>query len=545
MPAEVLYRKWRPQRFGDVAGQEPITRTLRNAVASGKVSHAYLFSGPRGTGKTTTARILAKAVNCAQPEDGEPCGACPSCAAFAEGRAMDLIELDAASNRGIDEVRAIREKANYAPALGPCKLYLIDEVHMLTEPAFNALLKTLEEPPSYVIFVLATTELQKVPATILSRCQRFDFRRIPVSAMADRLEAVCAGEAISCPREGLEEIARLATGSARDAINLLEQLVDYRGRTLTMDDVRAVLELSGDERAVDLAYHALHGRLAEGLETIASVRDDGVDLRRFQKDVVAALRELLLLKSGAEAQARRSASELESMRSSVADVPVERVVAALRAFGEADLRADPLSSLPLELALATTVVGPLEREPSVAPPAPATPRPAPTARPTAAPSRGSPPRRGTDTRPARSLPDERPAPAAEPPAQPADDGAETPPPERTEPAPLPVPGDTAFTSRIYAEAAKINRNYAAWVNGSCYVESIQDGVLTLAFYPDYSMHRDKVQSPQVKALIEEVASRILGSPVTIRCIMGERPAKGGHVVDHAVRRFGARIVSRE
>jgi DNA polymerase-3 subunit gamma/tau len=514
MPAEVLYRKWRPQRFADVAGQEPITRTLRNAVAAGKVSHAYLFSGPRGTGKTTTARIFAKAVNCASPEDGEPCGRCPSCVDFAEGRAMDLIELDAASNRGIDEVRGIREKANYAPAIGPHKLYLIDEVHMLTEPAFNALLKTLEEPPAHVIFVLATTELQKVPATILSRCQRFDFRRIPVSAMADRLEVVCAGEGITCPREGLEEIARLATGSARDAINLLEQLVDYRGRTLTMADVRAVLDLSGDERAQELAAHALHGRLAEGLETIAAVRDDGVDLRRFQRDVVAALRELLLLKSGVERRSRWSAPELDAMRAVIADVPVERIVAALRAFGEADLRADPLSPLPLELALAATVM-------------PAS-QPAP----------------GTGTAPSPSgqpRPPLRPRTAAgSPPVRDAADGA----PASSQP-PTPAGAGAALIDRIRAEASAMDKRQAGWINGSCYVESFENGVLTLAFYDTYSLHKSKVEASPVKEFIEQVASKVLGEPVKLRCIMSERKPRGGHTVERLIQQHGARIVSRE
>lgn len=521
MPSEVLYRKWRPQRFADVAGQEPITRTLRNAVAAGKVSHAYLFSGPRGTGKTTTARIFAKAVNCASPDDGEPCGRCPSCVDFAEGRAMDLIELDAASNRGIDEVRSIREKANYAPAIGPHKLYLIDEVHMLTEPAFNALLKTLEEPPAHVIFVLATTELQKVPATILSRCQRFDFRRIPVSAMADRLEVVCAGEGITCPREGLEEIARLATGSARDAINLLEQLVDYRGRHLTMDDVRAVLELSGDQRASDLAGHALHGRLAEGLETIAAVRDDGVDLRRFQRDVVAALRDLLLLKSGVERRSRWSAPEIEAMRAIVADVPVERIVAALRAFGEADLRADPLSPLPLELALAATAMP--QPQPAVA--VATTPPPAIQPRPPS---------------PARRAP---PASPAAPPAEYDANGA--PQPGTPETPAVATGADATLIDRIRAVASAKDKRQAGWINGSCYVESFDNGVLTLAFYDTYSLHKSKVETPPVRDFIEQVASQVLGEPVKLRCIMSQRRPKGGHTIERLVQQHGARIVSLE
>ena len=202
MTSEVLYRKWRPQTFAEVAGQEAITRTLTNAVAAGKVAHAYLFSGPRGTGKTTAGRLLAKAVNCTQSVGGEPCNQCESCRPFVEGRALDLIELDAASNRGIDEIRSLREKVGFAPAAARYKLYLVDEVHMLTEPAFNALLKTLEEPPPHVIFVLATTEAHKVPATIASRCQRFDFRRIPLEAIVGRLEQICGAESIECPPEG-------------------------------------------------------------------------------------------------------------------------------------------------------------------------------------------------------------------------------------------------------------------------------------------------------------------------------------------------------
>ncbi|MDZ4277872.1 MAG: DNA polymerase III subunit gamma/tau, partial [Dehalococcoidia bacterium] len=247
MPTEVFYRKWRPRSFAEIAGQEGVVRTLTNAVAGGKVAHAYLFSGPRGTGKTTSGRLLAKAVNCAQPKDGEPCNECESCQAHVEGRALDwLIELDAASNRGIDEIRNLREKANlfHAPAIGGdtsrdyYKVYLVDEVHMLTEPAFNALLKTLEEPPGHVIFVLATTEVHKVPATVVSRCQRFDFRRIPVSAVVERLSFIAEQEGITCPAEGLEAMARSATGSMRDSINLLEQLVDSYGNDLTLEQVR-------------------------------------------------------------------------------------------------------------------------------------------------------------------------------------------------------------------------------------------------------------------------------------------------------------------
>ncbi|OGO50140.1 MAG: DNA polymerase III, subunit gamma and tau, partial [Chloroflexi bacterium RBG_16_68_14] len=354
MTTEVLYRKWRPRAFSELAGQEGVVRTLTNAIAAKKVAHAYLFSGPRGTGKTTTGRLLAKAVNCAKAKAGEPCNKCESCKAYLEGRALDLIELDAASNRGIDEIRNLREKANFAPAGGADahKVYLVDEVHMLTEPAFNALLKTLEEPPRHVIFVLATTEVHKVPATVVSRCQRFDFRRIPLSALVERLSHIAGQEGIQCPHEALEVIARTATGSVRDAINLLEQLVDSYGKALSLEQVREGLGLVVDARSAELSAHVLRGELAQGLARISSVRDDGLDLRQFQRQVVAYLRGLLLAKAGAPPTDAWSEEQLAEMCALVADVPAERIVAALRAFGEADLRADPLSPLPLELALA-------------------------------------------------------------------------------------------------------------------------------------------------------------------------------------------------
>src|SRR5512136_808315 len=207
MASQVFYRKWRPQTLADVVGQEPVTRTLANALATGRVAHAFLFCGPRGTGKTSTGRILAKALNCLTNGKGEPCNSCSMCQAFNEGRALDLVEIDGASNRGIDEIRDLREKINFAPNVARFKVYIIDEVHMLTEPAFNALLKTLEEPPPHAIFILATTEVHKVPLTILSRCQRFDFRRLPQAAVVNKLEDICGHEGIKAEPQALALIA--------------------------------------------------------------------------------------------------------------------------------------------------------------------------------------------------------------------------------------------------------------------------------------------------------------------------------------------------
>ena len=276
---EVLYRKWRPGGFAEVAGQDPITTTLRNAVAAGSPAHAYLFTGPRGTGKTSTGRILAKAVNCEAPRGGEPDNACISCLAFNEGRALDLIELDAASNRGIDEVRALRESVGYAPNAGSYKVYLVDEVHMLTDAAFNALLKTLEEPPAHVIFVLATTEPHRIPPTISSRCQRFDFRRASLPALVERIGVIADGEGISVAEGGPELIARQAGGSFRDAVNLLDQLAAYHGSELDLEAVQRGLGLVVDDRAAALARAAVGRDLATGLSLLSSVRDDGIEVR--------------------------------------------------------------------------------------------------------------------------------------------------------------------------------------------------------------------------------------------------------------------------
>ncbi|MDA1061634.1 MAG: DNA polymerase III subunit gamma/tau, partial [Chloroflexi bacterium] len=299
MSQEVLYRKWRPGTFGDVAGQDPIMTTLRHAVAAASPAHAYLFTGPRGTGKTSTGRILAKAVNCTAPLDGEPCNLCDSCRAFSEGRALDLIELDAASNRGIDEVRALREGVGYSPNAATYKVYLVDEVHMLTDAAFNALLKTLEEPPPHVIFVLATTEPHRIPPTISSRCQRFDFRRIALPDIVQRLNAIAAGEGIAVADGGMELIARQAGGSLRDAVNLLDQLAAFRGTTLDLDGVQRGLGLVVDDRAPQLARAAIERDLAAGLGLLSAVRDDGIEVRAFVREVVSMLRTLLLLRAGA------------------------------------------------------------------------------------------------------------------------------------------------------------------------------------------------------------------------------------------------------
>jgi DNA polymerase-3 subunit gamma/tau len=290
MATQALYRKWRSRTFEEVIGQDHVTRTLRNALATGRVAHAYLFTGPRGTGKTTTARLLAKAVNCVGEGDGRPCGECSICRAVDEGRLMDMIEIDAASNRGIDEIRDLREKVGFRPGEAHVKFYIIDEVHMLTDPAFNALLKTLEEPPSHVIFVLATTEPHKIPATIVSRCQRFDFRRIPLSEIAGWLTHIAEQEGLKVEPAALEYIARQGSGSMRDAISLLDQLTAYGSDTITLAQVQVVLGIAASQSVAELADNLIDGDLARGLELIDRVVGEGTEPRQYTREFVEYLR---------------------------------------------------------------------------------------------------------------------------------------------------------------------------------------------------------------------------------------------------------------
>ncbi len=362
MTAQALYLKYRPQTFEEVVGQEPITRTLRNALRHGKVRHAYLFTGPRGTGKTTTARLLAKAVNCQAPVDERPCNKCSTCLAINEGRLLDLIEIDAASNRGIDEIRDLREKVGFRPSEGEFKVYVLDEAHMLTDPAFNALLKTLEEPPPHVIFALVTTDPHKIPATIASRCQRFDFGRIPVQAIVDCLAGIAAKEGVTVEREALTFIAHQSTGALRDAISFFDQLTSY-GDEITLDQAKMVLGAVASESAARLATHMVDGDLAGGLDLLNSAIGDGADPRQFGREAVEYLRGLLLVREGAGTRVLRATAEQAAEMEALAQrVSVGQLLRWLRLFNEAvtDLKRglQTVPQLPLEMALVDAILDP-------------------------------------------------------------------------------------------------------------------------------------------------------------------------------------------
>ena len=569
--SEVLYRKWRPQTFAEVVGQGPITQTVRNSVAAGRLAHAYLFCGPRGTGKTSTGRLLAKAANCLAPLDGEPCNSCESCRAFLEGRAIDLVEMDAASNRGIEEIRKLRERVGLVPMAGRYKVYLVDEVHMLTPEAYNALLKTLEEPPPHIIFVLATTESHKVPATIISRCQRFDFRRLPMAAVVAGLQRICQGENIGLDEAALQEIARSAGGSLRDAINLVEQLASYYGPSPTLEQVRDSLGLTADARSRELVRHVLAKDLSAGLKLIAAVRDDGVDMRQFQRELVGYLRSLLLVKAGAEETLDLGAEEMGEMRSLAEGASAEDVMRALRAFGQADFRDDAQSSLPLELALAEQVLGSAVPEaPAAEPEPPARPRFAgppsasrpplrPPVRQAGVPDRQAGPRPPAPERPRPAMP--RPAPPSEPGLRarlqegaPAEPGASSEAGPTSTDAPLVAaepaagaPAENDFLKRLRLACKEIDHRVAGYLNGTCELQSLENGVLVLAFYQLFSLHKEKIEAPAYRRIVEEAASKVTGQAVTLECIFGgqARPPgpvrSGGHLVQ-AARQMGARPV---
>ncbi len=350
-----LYRKWRPKVFEDMIGQEHITRTLKNAVKNGRVSHAYLFCGPRGTGKTSAAKILAKALNCEKGPAPVPCNQCSLCVGINRGRVMDVLEIDAASNRGIDEIRELRDKVRYGSAQARFKVYIIDEVHMLTPEAFNALLKTLEEPPENVVFILATTEPHKLPQTILSRCQRFDFRRIPIPVLIQGLSRVASGEKSEVEEDVLHLIARNSEGGMRDALGLLEQVISYSGDSITLDSAKKILGVVEEEIFLTFGEAVLANNLIKGLKIIEEVVDSGHDIGKFLRDMSSYFRSLVLLKMQGEGplQLEIPWSSLEIMREQSRRFSHEGLMSVIEFLGESitDLRGSSQPRFVLEVAV--------------------------------------------------------------------------------------------------------------------------------------------------------------------------------------------------
>jgi DNA polymerase-3 subunit gamma/tau len=358
--SQALYLKYRPAHFDDMVGQEHVIQTLRNAIASGRLGHAYLFSGTRGSGKTTTARLLAKAFNCTEPNPMQrPCNRCANCVAVNEGRFLDLIEIDAASNTGVDDVRELRDKIQFAPNEGRYKVYIIDEVHMMSNAAFNALLKTLEEPPAHAIFILATTEEYKLPATVLSRCQRHTFRRIPLARILERLQAICQREGVQVEPAALQIVAHHATGSLRDALSLLDQLILSPETIVTAERAQQVLGITQHQGIQDLTNALAQQDLTAGLQIINQTVDEGADPRQFARQMTDHLRNLLLVRAGSGQVVETTSEQKAVLEAQAKQISPAQLLHALNTFDEAarERRGSWLPQLPLEMAFVRAIQG--------------------------------------------------------------------------------------------------------------------------------------------------------------------------------------------
>jgi DNA polymerase-3 subunit gamma/tau len=492
--AQVLYRKWRPRRWDQVVGQEHVVRTLHNAVAGGRVSHAYLFAGPRGTGKTSTARLLAKAVNCLDEKPANrPCDACDPCTAIQEGRFLDLIEIDAASNTSVDDVRDLRDKINFSPNQGRYKVYIIDEVHMLSTAAFNALLKTLEEPPAHAIFILATTEVHKIPATVLSRCQRHEFRRIPVTEIVAHLQALAEAEGLEIDQEVLTFIARQATGSLRDAISLVDQLASS-DQGITLDLAQRVLGTATSQAVLEMVQALLASDAGRGLDLIQSALDAGGDPRQFARQLVDYLRNVLLIKMDSADQVDATSEVRARMAEHARALSMAQLLEVIGAFNRAasEIRNAWLPRLPLELAFVEALQA-LDGGP-----APAASQPAPAARP-AGPG-------GDKVEQADAAAADRPGPASDQGEGQAETEAE--------------PGSLRHIARHWRQVLQVvrkrNPQTQALLN-SCKPLGLKDGALLLGFSTD--LLRSKMEKPENVAIAQEALAEVLGLEIPVRCVV--------------------------
>ena len=485
----VFYRKWRPTRFSDVVGQQHVTDTLRRAVLSDRVAHAYLFTGPRGVGKTSTARILAKALNAELDEHGDPLPDTPNAIAIDEGRYMDLIEIDAASNRGVGDIRDLRERVLLRPTLGKFKVYIIDEVHMLTTEAFNALLKTLEEPPPQVVMILATTEIHRVPATIISRCQRFDFRRLTPDDVIGRLILICDEEEIECEPAVLELVARSAWGSLRDAENLLEQLaVGYGAGEITEQQARELLGIGDTSSARNLASAILRKDAKRSLEIIEEEASRGAELRGLRDSTISALRGALLAKHGI-ASIYGELGDAPDLEPEAMNASTEQMLHAITIFGRNERFGEASSPLALEIAALQALAEPQKPESSAA----ATPQPA----------------RQQSRQPAR----QQTRPIAAAPAQP-------------EPATSqPAPADASGSSRILEEIGKAAGTQVRTTFATVNFIGPNNGVLILQ--PKYASAekrlRDTWMNQEIRTKLRPAFQSVYGNDVRVQLQQAPSP----------------------
>lgn len=504
---QALYNKWRPQKWDEVVGQQHIIQTLRNAVVGERVAHAYLFAGPRGTGKTTAARLLAKAVNCLNSDPAaRPCNECAHCVAVNEGRFLDLIEIDAASNTSVEDVRDLRDKINFTPNQGHYKVYIIDEVHMLSTAAFNALLKTLEEPPPHAIFILATTEIHKIPATVLSRCQRHEFRRVPVDDIVGQLKRIVDSEKLKAEPEALTLIARQSAGGMRDAISLLDQMAST-GKEITLGLTQTVLGTATNQTVIALVGAVLEHAPSAGMDALHTALDAGSDPRLLARQVVDYLRALLLIQMGNISRIDLAAdTRQQAEKHARAFTPVD-VLHMIKSFNAAavDLRGGWQPSLPLELALAET----MEMPPAASLQKPPAEKPADMAKP--------------------EKPADKPAdrPAYRPADKPSDRPVDRPAPHQVAEKPAqetaPQAGEAGITLpqvlkdwKQVGALVKSNMSLSALLN-SCRLLEVKNNTLTLGFSSE--ILRAKADTPEQIALIRKAIIEVLGVELAIRCVV--------------------------
>ena len=512
---EALYRKWRPKTFDEVVGQEHITTTLRNQIATGRVGHAYLFVGARGCGKTTSARIFAKEVNLAGLDPRSP-QAIQIAEAISEGRALDVIEIDAASHTSVDDIREIRDRVNFQPSALRYKVYIIDEVHMLSTAAFNALLKTLEEPPPHVIFILATTDPQKIPATVLSRCQRFYFRRVPIEKIVGRLRQLCEAEGIEADDQALRLIARHATGSLRDAVSLLDQLASSSSMRITAADVREALGATDEAIVRDLVNGLANCALATGLDAIQRTLDQGADPRQVARQVIDHLRALLQVKMTSDKEGTND-SEREAERIALAaqaeQITIGQLARAIRAFSAAanEMRTTTDPQLALEMAYLDCVLN--EQRPTEAPAA--TPQPA-----------------TTETAGGKQTP--KPAPAAH---------------RRSAPAPVELSASGGLTfevlkahwQEVIREVNAINKPAAALLR-SCKPHAVSGNLIHL--HAEHDIPLTRLKDPKNRNSVIGVLNRMFNGQYDIHVSLQRDPSAGNPEEDpviQAAQRMGGTL----